>query len=436
MGADNYNDGPRRDMRNKQTRRRDEFILGVLLLILAWRLPAVGQESPTLKQNDTLEAHLGKGYEALKGDNYDLAVSEFKAALALDPTIALRARFPMAVALFESRKFQEARHEFESVESDVGDHPNISYYLGRLDLEEGNFNGAVQNLRRAAAKPPFPDTAYYLGFAYFKKGNLEAAEKWLGEAGKLNPEDSRVQYQLGVVYRKEGREEDARKAMARSKELRRSEDDESKLKMECSQKLDQGPREEARAVCEQLSDPNDAKKLTALGTIYGQHGDLEDALMPLRRAAELEPQSPQMQYNLAFTYYQLNQFEAARAPLASALKRWPDLFPLNSLYGAVLLKLREDVRGYQALRHAHQLNPDDSSTAGLLYMTALGLAAKSRDAKKYPEALRYLEEAAKLRPEEAEPHRRLAEVYGLADRHTEASAEEQEAARLAKGSER
>jgi tetratricopeptide (TPR) repeat protein len=69
-------------------------------------------------------------------------------------------------------------------------------------------------------------------------------------------------------------------------------------------------------------------------------------------------------------------------------------------------------------------------------MTALGLAAKSRDAKKYPEALRYLEEAAKLRPEEAEPHRRLAEVYGLADRHTEASAEEQEAARLAKGSER
>jgi tetratricopeptide (TPR) repeat protein len=423
-------------MRNTQIRRRGELLLGVLLLTSVWRTPAAGQAATILNQNNTLDAHVGKGYEALKLDNYDLAVTEFQAALALDPTMTLRARFPMAVALFESRKFVEARHQFESVRSEVGDHPNISYYLGRLDLEEGNFEGAIRNLNRAVAKPPFPDTAYYLGFAYFKKGDLAAAEKWLRDAGRLNPGDSRVQYQLGVVYRKEGRDEDARKAMARSKELRRSEDDESKLKMECSQRLDQGQRNQARAICEELSDSNDAKKLTALGTIYGQHGDLEDALKPLKRAAELAPQSPQMQYNLAFTYYQLNRFEAARAPLANALKRWPDLFPLNSLYGAVLLKLGEDVPGYQALRHAHQLNPDDSATAALLYATALGLAEKSRDAKKYPDALRYLGEAAKLRPGEAEPHRRLAEIYGLTARPGEASAEEQEAARLAKDSAR
>ena len=423
-------------MRNTQIRRRRSLLLGVLLLASTWRTPAGCQEARALKQNDTLEAHVGKGYVALKGENYDLAVDEFKAALALDPSMALRARFPMAVALFESRRFSEARREFESVRSEVGDHPNISYYLGRLDLEEGNFERAVSNLNRAAAKPPFPDTTYYLGFAYFKKGDLAAAEKWLRDAGRLNPGDSRVQYQLGVVYRKEGRDEDARKAMARSKELRQSEDDESKLKMECSQRLDQGQKDQARAICEQLSDPNDANKLTALGTIYGRHGDLEDALKPLRRAAELEPQSPQMQYNLAFTYYQLNQFEAARAPLASAIKRWPDLFPLNSLYGAVLLKLGENLSGYQALLHAHQLNPDDSATTDMLYTTALGLAGKSRDAEKYPDAVQCLKEAAKLRPGEPEPHRRLAEIYGLTARPAEESAEEHEAARLAEGSAR
>jgi len=423
-------------MRDTQIRRRSSLLLGVLLLASTWRTPAACQEARALKQNDTIEAHVGKGYEALKGENYDLAVSEFQAALALDPTLVLRARFPMAVALFESRKFPEARREFESVRREAGDHPNVAYYLGRIAIEEGNFDQAIQNLNRSAAKPPFPDTAYYLGYAYFKRGDLAAAERWLREAGKASPEDSRVQYQLGVMYRRAGREEDARKAMARSKELRESEDNESKLKVECSEKLGQGLKAEARAVCEQLADPSDAKKLTDLGTIYGQHGDFEDAMEPLKRAAELAPQSPQMQYNLAFTYYQLNQFEAARAPLASALKRWPDLFPLNSLYGAVLLKLGEDVPGYQALRHAHQLNPDDSSTAGLLYMTALGLAGKSQDAKKYPDALRYLGEAAKLRPGEAEPHRRLAEIYGLTARRAEELAEEHEAARLAKGSAR
>ena len=118
----------------------------------------------------------------------------------------------------------------------------------------------------------------------------------------------------------------------------------ARLRLECRQKLDQGQREEARTVCEQLYDPDNADKLTELGTIYGQHGDLEAALKPLRRAAELAPHSPQMQYNLALTYYQLNQFEQARGPLANSLKRWPDLFQLNALYGAVLAKLGETFR--------------------------------------------------------------------------------------------
>ena len=50
--------------------------------------------------------------------------------------------------------------------------------------------------------------------------------------------------------------------------------------MECGQKLDQGSREEAHAICEQLYDPDNAEKLTALGTIYGQYGDLQAALKP------------------------------------------------------------------------------------------------------------------------------------------------------------
>ena len=166
---------------------------------------------------------------------------------------------------------------------------------------------------KAAAQPPFPDTSYYLGYACFKQGDLAAAEKWLKEASRLTPRDARVPYQLGLVYRKQGREQEATKSLALSEELRQRDSEQSRLRMECRQKLDQGLREEARAVCEQLYDPDDADKLTELGTIYGQYGDPQAALKPLRRAAELAPQSPQMQYNLALTYYRLNQFEQARA---------------------------------------------------------------------------------------------------------------------------
>lgn len=409
--------------------------IAVLVVVLAAPRPGMAaRQKPSgakPSSQETAESHLGRGYEAMKQDRYDAAADEFRAALQLDPKLVQRARFPLAVALFEMKKPEEARREFEAVRREVGDHPNIAYYLGRLDLEDQNFESATRNFSRAVQKPPFPDTAYYLGFAYFKRDDLANAEKWLGQAAELMPHDSRVQYQLGMVYRKQGKEEEAKKAMALSSEQRRRDSSESQLRLECAQKLDQGPREEARALCEPLYDPDNAEKLTALGTIYGQHGDADAALKPLRRAAELAPQAPQMQYNLALAYFQLNRFEEARTPLANALARWPDLFQLNALYGAVLSKLGEDVQAYQSLRHAHELNAQDAATGDLLFLTGLSLARKAQADRQYPESLRYLEEIAKLRPQEPEPHRIMAEVYRTTGRVAQGAKERQEADRLA-----
>ena len=411
------------------------LILLAMLTLSCFRVSGVISPEGRAATGDTAEAHLGKGYDALKQDQYDLAATEFRAALQLDPKLVLRARFPLAVALFEMHKSDEARRELEAVRHETGDHPNVLYYLGRMDLEDRNFEAAIKNLNQAAIKPPFPDTSYYLGYAYFKQGDLKAAEKWLKEAAKANPRDARAPYQLGLVYRKEGQEEAARTALALSDELRQRDSNESRLKLECGQKLDQGSREEAHTVCEKLYDPDNAEKLTALGTIYGQHGDLEAALKPLRRAAELAPESPQMQYNLALTYYQMNQFEQARAPLANSIKRWPDLFQLNALYGAVLLKLGEGLPAYEALHHAHQLNPQDSGAGDLLYMATLELARKGlsqEGTQQYSDSLHYFDEAAKLRPREPAPHQGMAEIYSRTGRPAQATAEQQEADRLSK----
>lgn len=405
-------------------------MLVLLTLVMPEPYLATCQDTAAPTAKDSPEAHLGKGYDAMKLERYEVAANEFRAALALDPKLVLRARFPLAIALFEQHKSTEARRELETVRSMVGSHPNIFYYLGRLDLDDDNLTGAIQNLEQAAAEPPYPDTTYYLGYTYFKQGNLAAAEKILKLAAETNPQDSRIPYQLAAVYRKQGRESEAKKTLAQASELYRASNDLVRLKQECGAKLDQGPREEAHAVCEQLYDPDDAGKLTALGTIYGQHGDLEAAVKPLRRAAELTPESPQIQFNLAFTYFQLNQFEAARAPLANAVERWPDLFQLNALYAAVLLKLGEDAAAYPVLRHAHQLNPQDAGTIRDFYMTALRLAKKSQEERQYPDAIRYCEEAAKLKPDDPEPHRRMAEIHTLTGKTAQAATEQQEADRL------
>ncbi|HVN04727.1 MAG TPA: tetratricopeptide repeat protein [Bryobacteraceae bacterium] len=386
-----------------------------------WRIiPAVAIVAIAAAQStDTAEAHLGKGYDALRQDRYDVAATEFRAALKLDPALVMRARFPLAVALFELKQSADARREFEAVRSAAGDQPNIAYYLGRLDLQDQNFAGAVRNLTTAAAKPPFPDTAYYLGLAYSKQGDLAAAEKWLKRAAEINPGDSLAAYQLALVYRKQGREPEAKAAFTKSAELRRHDVDDTLLRTQCAQKLDTGSRDEAREVCQRMYDPDSAERLTALGTLYGQHGDFADALPPLQRAAELAPQAPQMQYNLALTYYQMGRFADARGPIARAVERWPDIFQLNFLYGAVLAKLGEDAEAYRVLTRAHELNAADVRAADLLFAATLRLARKSQADRQYSDAVRYYSEAVKLRPADPEPRRGLAEVQAVMGRKTE-----------------
>jgi tetratricopeptide (TPR) repeat protein len=405
------------------------------LLALALLLPGASPARQTTAQSaDSLQIHLGQGYEALKQEQYQAAEKEFRAALAIDPGLAMRARFPLAVSLFEQHKYSESRQELETVRQVAGEQPGIFYYLGRMDLEEQKYPGAMENLAKASAHPPFPDTAFYLGLAYVKQGSDSDAETWLKKAIEVNPDDSRAEYQLATLYKKQGRQEEANRAFQQAKETKARSDKQSQLKFECGQALQHRPIEEAATLCDQLYDPNDAEKLTALGVLYGQHGYLEKALKPLQRAAELAPQSPQMQYNLAFTYFQLKRYEDAREPLAGAVQHWPDLFSLNALYGAVLWNLGEIQPAYQALRHAHQLNAQDAGTTALLYRAALELAERAEGVGAASEAIRYLQEAASLEPKAPEPHQRLAVIYQRSGRLELAKDEEQKSQELSKSS--
>jgi len=113
------------------SQRRVTTVVAWLAFLLASGRMAIPQQAddhgPTAVP--AAESHVSKGYDALKEDRYDEAAEEFRAALAADSSLVLRARFPLAVALFESHQIDEARREFETVRQEVGDHPNVLYYL-------------------------------------------------------------------------------------------------------------------------------------------------------------------------------------------------------------------------------------------------------------------------------------------------------------------
>src|SRR3974390_2712166 len=155
------------------------FLLGRALVTGQAGFAQDRAESPAghVSSTDTAEAHLGAGYEDLKNNRFEAAAREFRAAFALNPKLVLQAEFPLAVSLFELHQTEEARQQFEAVRRAAGDHPNIEYYLGRLDLTEGKLDAAILEFNKAAADPPFPDTAYYLGYAYLKRQDLKLAEE-------------------------------------------------------------------------------------------------------------------------------------------------------------------------------------------------------------------------------------------------------------------
>jgi tetratricopeptide (TPR) repeat protein len=376
---------PALDARKSNRRAQCVRPAWVVVLMLTVSFFALAQDSSkpqaesSAENNSSTEEHLGRGYAALKNDRFEEAADEFRAALERDPELLLR---------------------------------------------------AIQKLTEAAANPPFPDTDYYLGYAHLKRGDTASAEKWFRESSELNPQDSRAAYQLGRLYRSSGRPDEAQKAFALSEELRRREEQSSRLGIDCNQKVAQGSLEAARPVCEQLFDANDPQKLVTLGTIYGQHGFYEEAVKPLLRAAELSPNSPQMQYNLALDYFRMKRYPEARVPLAKAVIRWPDLFELNALYGAVLYRLNEQQEAYSVLRHARVLNPQDTESRDLLYRVSMLLAEQSLAAKQFVVSLHYLEEAAQLRRTEIEPHRLMVEIFDAIGQGTRAAAEREEIKRL------
>ena len=235
-------------------RIREVIVLCFLLVLTSAHSLSQQQVPPTQKETDS---HLGKGYDALKQERYEEAVREFREALELDPNLVEKARFPLGVAYFEMRQFDESRRQLEEVRRAVGNHPNVTYYLGRLDLETGDFNGAIRNLAAAAVKPPLPDTAYFLGFAYLQKGELSSAAKWL-EAAEKDAARFTGSFSAWNCVPQAGTSEEAKKALSRSAELRRRDNDEVQMRVECAQKLDQGPRETARAFCDKLYDPDSA----------------------------------------------------------------------------------------------------------------------------------------------------------------------------------
>jgi len=336
--------------------------LSILLALASLAAPA---QQPAAKQPSGAEAHIGKGTQLMHEQLYETAAKEFEQAAALEPNNA-EAHFQDAVCLLALGRNDDARTQFEQVEKLKGSSRYVTYYLGRLDLLANDYPSAIKRLSAVAANPPFPDTYFHLGVAYVSSGDTGKGIAWLEKAVKLTPSDYRVHYRLARAYSTAGREQDAAHEYALySQYLSQHKSTETDARA-CSEALRTQSADAAHDVCQHMFDPNDPEKLTLLGQLYGEAGQFPQALDPLNRAVQLDPDSYEAWHDLGLTYFRLEKYADARGPLEKAARLRPTAYGTVVMLGATLYMLGDDAAALPVLEHAHQLNPSDEQTAAIL----------------------------------------------------------------------
>jgi tetratricopeptide (TPR) repeat protein len=208
------------------------YYLGIAYL-LAKKLPEASawfhQLESTMGESAALHMLFGRAY--LVARIPQPAILEFRQAIKLDPKYP-RAHGFLGYAYLEHYQeegYPQAREEFEKELKFHPDEYQVQELLGIADVNLRDFPAAEVALLRAARLHPQESSIYlYLGETYAATNRTKAAvgvlEKYASMVG--NPEDdklreaSRGYYLLGQNLRRLGREEEARKALARSQQLR------------------------------------------------------------------------------------------------------------------------------------------------------------------------------------------------------------------------
>ena len=152
--------------------------------------PETRQPAPVFREvgSESVEVHLGKDYEALKQDHDD-AAENFRAALKVDPTLVMCARFPLATALSNCAASPKRATNWKRFAARWTSDPASATTSAGWNRRSRTIRAQSPiGTRRLRSHPPT------LGFAYLKEESDQDAEKWLKEAAKRNPEDSRAEY--------------------------------------------------------------------------------------------------------------------------------------------------------------------------------------------------------------------------------------------------
>jgi tetratricopeptide (TPR) repeat protein len=185
---------------------------------------------------------------------------------------------------------------------------------------------ALTMFEGAVSMYPRNDQAHYqLGMILLHdKKNLEAADRELNEAAKINPKDAEIVFQLGRLALAKG---DMDGALTRYQEAAKLDPGHVGAVYWMADILAQkGKLNEADDLFRKAIaiDPSYARSYSGLGTLYLEAGAEAEAMAVFREAIRLNPDDAEGHHNLGLTYLSIGNVDAAIEELTRSLELDPE----------------------------------------------------------------------------------------------------------------
>ncbi len=191
-----------------------------------------------------------------------------------DPSL----QYAYGLALIRSDRAAQAEEIFSRLLAQHSDNAELHVVLGQAHAQQGDYDAAIETLRRALElKPSVAEANATLGTVYLKQGRLTEAATSLKSELASHPDDVRAQHTLATVLDLEGQSA------------------------------------EALAILRQLlkSRPDYATARYLLGKILLAQGAAADAIEQLQAAARLAPEDADAHYQLGQAYRQIGRADLA-----------------------------------------------------------------------------------------------------------------------------
>lgn len=225
---------------------------------------------------------------------YDKAIDFAKLSVDREPNSA-DSKILLGNIYFEMGRYGDAADQYKKALSQSPENPTVLYNLAAALMKTGDNFAAAEYLKRTVAADKFGEAAYKaastLGVLYMELGDIELAEKYLKQAVSIRPNDPVNRYNLGIVYLRAKKEDEALREFAVAEEYSQNEDKMLENLGDMYGKL--ARYDKSVDLYEKILKNNsrNVRILARVGEIHYKNGDLEKAFDSYKKITMVEPAS-------------------------------------------------------------------------------------------------------------------------------------------------